>query len=122
MLYPRNNKRCWVLICFGKKSGRKNGKTPIFMGLIRVVKFTNFIIVKRSGTMDTDNTHEKVSLTKRELDVLRLLAKGYTSTWIAEELGIGQSTVMDHRKKLHKKMKVNRVGELVFKATELHLI
>ena len=72
--------------------------------------------------MDTDNTHEKVSLTKRELDVLRLLAKGYTSTWIAEELGIGQSTVMDRRKKLHKKMKVNRVGELVFKATELHLI
>lgn len=72
--------------------------------------------------MDTDNTHEKVSLTKRELDVLRLLAKGYTSTWIAEELGIGQNTVMDHRKKLHKKMKVNRVGELVFKATELHLI
>ena len=72
--------------------------------------------------MDTDNTHEKVSLTKRELDVLRLLAKGYTSTWIAEELGIAQSTVMDHRKKLHKKMKVNRVGELVFKATELHLI
>lgn len=67
------------------------------MGLIRVVNLTNFVIVKRSGTMDTDNTHEKVSLTKRELDVLRLLAKGYTSTWIAEELGIGQSTVMDQR-------------------------
>lgn len=53
---------------------------------------------------------------------LRLLAKGYTSTKIAEELGIGQSTVMDFRRKLHKKMKVNRVGELVFKATEPHLI
>jgi len=106
----------------GTKKGRKTDKTPIFMGLIRVPKLTNFVFVKRSGTMDTDNTPEKVSLTKRELDVLRLLAKGYTSTKIAEELGIGQSTVMDFRRKLHKKMKVNRVGELVFKATEMHLI
>lgn len=48
--------------------------------------------------------------------------KGTTSTKIADELGIGQSTVMDFRRKLHKKMKVNRVGELVLKATELHLI
>lgn len=102
--------------------GRKTDKTPIFMGLFGVVYLPNFVLVKRSGTMDTDNTPEKVSLTRRELDVLRLLAKGYTSTRIAEELGIGQSTVMDFRRKLHKKMKVNRVGELVFKATELHLI
>ena len=72
--------------------------------------------------MDNEFTPEKVSLSKRELDVLRLLAKGYTSAQIAGELGIGQSTVMDFRRKLHKKMKVNRVGELVFKATELHLI
>lgn len=72
--------------------------------------------------MDNEFTPEKVSLTKRELDVLRLLAKGYTSAQIAGELGIGLSTVMDFRRKLHKKMKVNRVGELVFKATELHLI
>lgn len=72
--------------------------------------------------MADEITPEKVSLTRRELDVLRLQAKGYTSTKIAEELGIGQSTVMDFRRKLHKKMKVNRVGELVFKATELHLI
>ena len=43
--------------------------------------------------MDTDHTHEKVSLTKRKLDVLRLLAKGYTSTWIAEEMGVNEQTV-----------------------------
>ena len=34
--------------------------------------------------MADEITPEKVSLTRRELDVLRLLAKGYTSTKIAE--------------------------------------
>ncbi|MCR4722204.1 MAG: helix-turn-helix transcriptional regulator [Eubacteriales bacterium] len=72
--------------------------------------------------MADENSLEKVSLSRRQLDVLRLLAKGYTTPRIAEELGIGQNTVMDYRKHLHKKLKVNRVGELVFKATELHLI
>ena len=109
-----------TVIC-GEKM-QKNDKTPIFMGLIRVAKLPNFVIVNVCGKMENEITPETVSITKRELDVLRLLAKGYTSTRIAEELGICQSTVMDYRKKLHMKFKVNRVGELVFKATELHLI
>ena len=92
------------------------------MGLFRVAKLPNFVIVNVCGKMDNEFTPEIVSLTKRELDVLRLLAKGYTSTRIAEELGISQSTVMDYRKNLHKKLKVNRVGELIYKAGELHLI
>lgn len=92
------------------------------MGLIRVAKLSKFVIVNACGKMENELTPEKVSLTKRELDVLRLLAKGFTSSQIAGELGIGQSTVMDYRKTLHMKFKVNRVGELVFKATELHLI
>ena len=72
--------------------------------------------------MDNEFTSEIVSLTRRELDVLRLLAKGYTSSRIADELGISQSTVMEYRKNLHRKFKVNRVGELVYKASELHFI
>ena len=109
-----------TVLCVKKK--QKNDKTPIFMGLIRIAKSANFVSVNVCGKMDNEFTPGQVSLTKRELDVLRLLAKGYTSTRIAEELGIGQSTVMDYRKKLHKKFKVNRVGELTYKAGELHLI
>lgn len=92
------------------------------MGLIRVAKLPNFVRVDAYGKMDNEFSPEKVSLTKKELDVLRLLAKGYTSTQIATELGICRSTVMDYRKKLHRKFNVNRVGELTYKAGELHLI
>lgn len=59
--------------------------------------------------MADEITPEKVSLTRRELDVLRLLAKGYTSTKIAESLGLKPPTVMWYRKRLHK------VGSIFFK-------
>ncbi len=67
-------------------------------------------------------TPVEISLTRRETEVLRLLAKGYTTTQIAEELGIGKETVVGYRKQLHKKFKVNRATELTYKASELHLI
>ena len=72
--------------------------------------------------MADENTPVEISLTRRETEVLRLLAKGYTTARVAEELGIGKETVLGYRKQLHKKFKVNRVGELTYKASELHLI
>lgn len=51
------------------------------------------------------------SLTDREKDVLRLVAKEYNTTEIADELCLGISTVETHRKKLLKKLNVkNSVG------------
>ena len=66
--------------------------------------------------MADEITPEKVSLTRRELDVLRLLAKGYTSTKIAESLGLKPPTVMWYRKRLHKKFKVHNMAGLLTKA------
>lgn len=72
--------------------------------------------------MESDSSPQEVSLTRRELDVLRLLAKGYSTARVADELGIGQETVLGYRKQLHKKLKVNKVAELVYKAAEMKLI
>ena len=72
--------------------------------------------------MDNENLQQVVSLTGRETDVLRLLAKGYSTPQIASELGIRPDTVLGYRKQLHKKLRVNKATELVFKAGELHLI
>jgi DNA-binding CsgD family transcriptional regulator len=44
------------------------------------------------------------SLTPREIEVLRLVAKGLTSTAIARELGIGAATVDDHVKRARAKL------------------
>lgn len=55
------------------------------------------------------------SLTKRELEVLKLVAQQYSTREIAEELHISESTVETHRKNLMKKVKVkNSVGLAIF--------
>ena len=55
------------------------------------------------------------SLTKREVEVLKLVAQQYSTREIAEELIISESTVETHRKNLMKKVKVkNSVGLAIF--------
>jgi len=51
------------------------------------------------------------SLSERELEVLRLITKQYSTTEIADALCLGISTIDSHRKNLLKKLKVkNSVG------------
>ena len=55
------------------------------------------------------------SLTKRELEVLKLVAQQYSTREIAQKLIISESTVETHRKNLMKKVKVkNSVGLAIF--------
>ena len=58
-------------------------------------------------------------LTAREKEVLELVAKGYSSKQIAEELFISKHTVESHRKNLLQKLQANNVADLIQKA---HLV
>ena len=53
------------------------------------------------------------ALTKRELDVLRLVAQGHTSSEIATELQIGRRTVESHRANLLAKLGLRNQAGLV---------
>lgn len=61
-------------------------------------------------------------LSRRELDIMGLLAKGLTLTAIAEILSISEHTVTTHVKKIYKKLNVHSRGEAVYEARQLHLI
>lgn len=61
-------------------------------------------------------------LSRRELDIMELLAKGLTLTAIAEILSISEHTVTTHVKKIYKKLNVHSRGEAVYEARQLHLI
>jgi len=52
-------------------------------------------------------------LTKRELEIIKLFAKGFAQKEIAEQLKISLNTVNNHRKNMLKKFKFNKITELV---------
>lgn len=55
--------------------------------------------------------------TERELSVLKLVARGYSTKQIAQELSITFNTVESHRKNLLKKYNVSSMAELICLAT-----
>lgn len=64
----------------------------------------------------------KLELSKRELEVLELLAKGYSNQEIAAQLFVSLSTVKAHNQNLFEKLEVKRRTQAVEKAKRLKLI
>jgi DNA-binding CsgD family transcriptional regulator len=58
-------------------------------------------------------------LTAREIDVVRLLAKGCTYSRIAQVLGISEHTVATHIKSVYRKLDVHTAAGAVFRALPL---
>ncbi len=63
-----------------------------------------------------------MTLTDREKEVLRLIAKEYTTEKIADYLHISVSTVETHRRNMFQKLEVNSVVGLVKTAIKLGLV
>lgn len=61
-------------------------------------------------------------ITKRELEVLQLIAEGHTSQAIADKLFISPRTVDTHRANLMQKLEINNVAGLVRYAMEHDLV
>jgi DNA-binding NarL/FixJ family response regulator len=65
---------------------------------------------------------EKIAITPRELDVLKLIAQEFSGTQIAEKLFISPTTVETHRKHLMQKLGVQTTIGLVKYAIKYNLI
>ncbi len=75
-------------------------------------KVLNFI-----PKQNTENSVEIESLSKREVEILEYITKGYSYKMIGEELFIATETVRTHIKKIYKKLQVNSATEAVYKFT-----
>ena len=64
----------------------------------------------------------QLELSKRELEILSLLAKGHSNQEIAAKLFVSLSTVKTHNQNLFEKLDVKRRIQAVEKAKRLHLI
>ena len=74
----------------------------------------------RASTRDAEIMLEPLS--KRETDVLRLLALGHSNYEIAERLVITKNTVKMHIKHLYDKIDVHNRVQAVNQAKALHLL
>ena len=61
-------------------------------------------------------------LTTREVEVLRLMSRGYTYARAAERLGLSAHTVASHIKKIYRKLGVHSAGAAVMRAVKLGFI
>ncbi len=70
-----------------------------------------------------DETSNKDNiLTEREIQVLQMIAEGFTNTQIAEKLFISTGTVDTHRKNIMKKLNIHNVSGLVKYAIKRKII
>lgn len=63
-----------------------------------------------------------VNLSEREMEILKLIVKGHSSKEISGELNVSFHTITTHRKNICKKLKVNKVSELIATAHKLKIV
>ncbi|MEP0189995.1 MAG: response regulator transcription factor [Erythrobacter sp.] len=73
----------------------------------------------KNQSKTSDATDPIDALTKREVDVLTLFAKGLSYRETAEALGISAHTVNDYVKSVYSKLSVNSRNEAVYEAMQL---
>ena len=79
-------------------------------------KNVSFVLNTEGKEFTLKNCEEKISLTKREMQILKLIAEGKSSVEIGNELFISRETVDKHRKNMIKKTGVNDTHKLAIKA------
>lgn len=81
---------------------------------------TNDEVTTRESTTHELTTHQ--ALTKREIEVLSLLARGLRYKEVANELGCSYHTVAQHVKNIYAKLSVNSKSAAVFTASNAGII
>ncbi len=87
----------------------------------RIIEKEVFIETTPSGEINQKEI-EKLGISKRELDVLNLMAAGSSNEEIAEKLFVSLNTVKTHSSNIFLKLDVKRRTQAVEKAKRLNII
>lgn len=74
------------------------------------------------GLKVTDDEEDTVKLSRREMEILKHLAKGFKTQAIADELSISVHTVNTHRRNMLTKLKKENTPELISYAAKKNII
>lgn len=101
-----------------KSAGREEIETAIQTVLAGKMYFSNDI----GNAPDSQGEGEAPMLTKREKEIMKLIAAGKTSNDIAAQLYLSAYTVETHRKNLLTKFKVSNTATLISRASAAGLL
>lgn len=99
-----------------KKEGKETlleAIRQVVAGHIYVSKIVSELLLQRIATGADDPDGTVHSLSDREFEVFRLIAEGYGTRQIAEELTISIKTAETHRERIREKLNLNTTFELV---------
>lgn len=77
---------------------------------------------KEGGSMPRTTSCEGLSITTREMEIIRLIAEGYSNREVAQKLFLSTHTVTTHRKNIMNKLGVNNTAGLVLFAVKENLL
>jgi len=106
---------------------KNTGKEELVNAIKTVVSgnkyFDSDVTLSLLNKKNTDSkTKDGYDLTERELEILRLIADGFTNKEIGEKLFISHRTVDTHRTNLMRKLEVNNIAGLISFAIKNKLI
>ena len=99
-----------------------NGGSPISPSIARRVLMSlrvDPIAAKANAGLSRG---EASPLSEREVEILRLVAKGFSFETVGEVLCISRHTVVTHVKRVYRKLAVHSRGEAVYEAVQLGLL
>ena len=92
-------------------------------GIVTVVKGKQFLSFDAALALRKTDTHNNMPvITRREKEVLELIADGMTNNEIAKQLFISSTTVDTHRKNLLAKFEAKNIASLIKVAVQMHMI
>jgi len=103
---------------------KNSGKEELLNGIINVMEGENYFSKDLTSAMMTQllegkplfvpsNEPDEVTLTKREIEIIRLIAEEQTNIEISNVLGIAPRTVDSHRRNIMQKLRVKNTAGLV---------
>jgi DNA-binding NarL/FixJ family response regulator len=101
-------------------------KTELMLAIMTVNSGEEYFSQEAEREMDNyekiSKELEQITLTKREIEIIRLIDKGLINKEIAKKLFISEQTVTTHRKSILRKTGAHNVSTLLNFARNAHII
>jgi two-component system invasion response regulator UvrY len=111
---------------------KNSSKEELFVAIQAVSEGRRYVCDELNGALldklsyvtkpSFDKENNKSNLTRREIEIVRLISEGLTSRDIAQRLFLSLKTVEAHRGNVFRKLKVKNVAEMLKKVREQSLV